>query len=556
MAPKLLKRYAPFLAIIAAQLLLVVVAPSIGPGSQNNAGSISNLGGSNPSGVLPTTSASPGAQPSGSATPGAPGAPGAAGGATSGPGAVGASGAASADDRTKCAKGGVLQQTVTKQSIPCKPAFVGNNGGATYRGVTASTITIVVYQGKVNPVINAVIAAAGAGYNLAQERDAIAAYATFFQKHYEFAGRTIIWKTFQGNCTVDPPDDACLRSEARTIVSTMHPFYVIWPEGRPAFYEELSQLGVDNSGGLSFGGAWARAQAPYHWMAFMDGDRIAENVANYWCQKLNGKDATLAGDASMHTKQRKLGILVREEPANKEAADLLASLVSGKDCAGPKPPVITYSQDIEQAQAQASAGVAALRKAGVTTVVSFGSILEISLQASGFDSNGYHPENLLSGTGLEDLDAAARIVPAAQWDHAFGPADLINAEPRAEDDDALAWKDAGRSGVPFTQGAVDFQEMQQVVWQLQLAGPDLTPQTIASASLNMPVLGGWDQTHDPFVQRYQFTTQGYSGPSDSRQVYWSSTAISKSDGKKGAYVPVDGGRRYTVGTWPKGEPEK
>ena len=575
----LLTRYAPFLALVAVQLVLVGVAPSVGRSSATSGapaplalgqdGSVVGAPGGAPGAGTPVTGGGSGpaaAGPAGTAPStaagGAAGAPaGTAGGGqvagSTAPGAVprGAA-AATGTDRSRCAKGGRLQQAVTQQSVPCAPRFTGDNGGATYRGVTREKLTIVLYQPKVNPVVNSVIQAAGAGEDPAAQRDALAAFASFFQKHYELAGRTVEWKTFSGDCTVDPPDNPCLQAEARTIVSTMKPFWVLWPTGRPAFFRELSRLGVLNSGGLTYGGSFSRGQRPYHWSAFMDGDRVATNVADYWCKKMNGKNAALAGDQALRTQKRKLGILVRQDPANKEGADLLSSLVSGGRCAGPKPTIITYSQDISQSQQQNASAVAALRQAGVTTVVSLGSVLEISLQAQGFTRNGYFPENLMSGAGLTDIDQAARIIPADQWDNAFGPGNLVNAQPREKMDDSLAWRDAGRSGTPYTQAGILFQEMQQIVWQLQLTGPRLTPLDVERASLSMPVLGGWDNSgRNPFVQRYQFSDRGYSGPSDSREVYWSSTARSAADGQAGAYIALRGGQRYPVGSFPGGNPK-
>jgi hypothetical protein len=37
-----------------------------------------------------------------------------------------------------------------------------------------------------------------------------------------------------------------------------------------------------------------------------------------------------------------------------------------------------------------------------------------------------------------------------------------------------------------------------------------------------------------------------------RQVYWSATATTPTDGSNGAYLDVDGGARYQLGQWPGG----
>jgi hypothetical protein len=38
-------------------------------------------------------------------------------------------------------------------------------------------------------------------------------------------------------------------------------------------------------------------------------------------------------------------------------------------------------------------------------------------------------------------------------------------------------------------------------------------------------------------------------------VYWDAKAISPIDGKPGAYISLNGGRRYKLGEWPPGEPQ-
>ena len=51
-----------------------------------------------------------------------------------------------------------------------------------------------------------------------------------------------------------------------------------------------------------------------------------------------------------------------------------------------------------------------------------------------------------------------------------------------------------------------------------------------------------------------FGNGDYTAISDARQVWWDPNAPSKIDGKAGAYVDMDGGRRYAIGEWTPGEP--
>jgi hypothetical protein len=426
--------------------------------------------------------------------------------------------------------------------------------------VTATTITVVRYKPKTDAATNSVLAQADFAESEEQRLDAERAWAAFFEKRYETYGRTIEWKTFQGTCTTSPPDNNCFRLEARTIASTLKPFAVFWPFGRPTFYDELSRLGVVNLGGNTYSRSFNKALRPFHYDVLQDGTRTAENVADYWCKKMQGKNATLAGDPPLRTQRRKMGIVVRESGPNKQAAEELAALVAGRRCgsAAERPEVITFSQDTSRAAQQGNAAVARLRQAGTTTVVSFSDPVELSFQLSSFESQGYHPEHLLTGSQLADNDRVARtLFPASQWVNAFGPSNLTNALPENKTDAFLAYKDGGGRSRPAGRTPVSFAYMQQIVWSIQLAGPQLTPLTVERALLGATPIGGWERSgRNPFVQLNKWGPDSYTAIDDARQVYWDPAATSAADGQRGAYVAVEGGKRYPTAQWPAGEPKR
>jgi hypothetical protein len=87
------------------------------------------------------------------------------------------------------------------------------------------------------------------------------------------------------------------------------------------------------------------------------------------------------------------------------------------------------------------------------------------------------------------------------------------------------------------------------------AGPTLTPEHFEQALLTSDPTGGWDNVHDPTETYVKFGPGDYTAVSDAREVYWDPKAISPIDGKPGAYISLNGGRRYTLGQWPRGEPD-
>ena len=59
-----------------------------------------------------------------------------------------------------------------------------------------------------------------------------------------------------------------------------------------------------------------------------------------------------------------------------------------------------------------------------------------------------------------------------------------------------------------------------------------------------PAYGG-DRLHT----LVQFGAGDYTAQSDVRMTYWDGSATSPINGKQGAYLPLDGGRRHAVGTF-------
>jgi hypothetical protein len=99
---------------------------------------------------------------------------------------------------------------------------------------------------------------------------------------------------------------------------------------------------------------------------------------------------------------------------------------------------------------------------------------------------------------------------------------------------------------------------------IQWAGAHLTPQTILQGVRSAPQINGWTIAQpypgwkccDPYAYGL-YIGSGFSGKWDAREVYWSSSAVSPVDNQPGAWVCADPNcRRYSVGTWPNGEPKQ
>src|SRR5262245_53286441 len=122
----------------------------------------------------------------------------------------------------------------------CYAPFKGNNGGATYQGVTAHSIKVVLYLPEPRDPVLAYIEGAIADTDTNQQTIATAeGYAKFLQTYYETYGRTIDLIPFVA--TGPATDDISARADATTIAETIKPFAVIGgPILTAAFGQEIA----------------------------------------------------------------------------------------------------------------------------------------------------------------------------------------------------------------------------------------------------------------------------------------------------------------------------
>ena len=560
----LARRYAPFLILAAVQVLLVAVVPSTG-GPAGNASSVSAGPGADGNDQTVDASGQPVGDGSGTTGPdgtagGGNGNGGGPGGGGGGPGGGGGKAKGKlTTDKSKCAKNGLVQQDVTITSPPCVPRWSGDNGGATYRGVTATSVNIIHYRAKSNAQVDAILRTQGLASTPEEEAKARDAFDKFFEKHYEFYGRKINWIFVQGNCEITPPAIACFRDEAKTLNEKYTPFSIFWTQAtvQGELFEQWTSMGVINIGGWHFHNDFVTESRPFHWDVFMDGTRATRNLAEYWCKKLQGKNAIYAGDPAIRTLKRKVGVITQNyQYTRKNATDFIA-LVRGGMCGAPTEaaePVYTPS-DISIAQQTAQTAMQRLHDDGVTTVVFMSDPIGPRFFTNSATAQGWYPEHLLFGGGLIDYDVLGRLYETSQWRNAFGPGHLAEPIPFNQSDAARAAADVGVTGL-YAGANLLFAYMHLAVLQVQMAGPNLNPTNVEKGVLSLPAGGGWERTHNPAAVLVKFGPGDYTAIQDSRDAWWDPGLTSKIDGGTGGYRAREGGRRWEIGTWDSSPPGK
>lgn len=547
--------YAPFIALAALQAVIIVAAPSKAPDGDElsslapleaGAGELGAVGADGVA-IDPATG-----QPIGGATAtGAGGGGTAAGGAAVAGGSGTGAGGAPAGDTSHCK--GDRQHDVIYNAPPCRPKFVGDNGGATYKGVTDKEILVVNFQCQPNEQVNAILATQGLAASEEESKAMEDAAIKFINERYELYGRKIVTKRIIGDCPLTPPDPAKSR-QAAAEVAKLNPFMVIHYAAGPETHDVWSRAGIISLGGPNMDLSFYAGRRPFRWDVFPDGTEGAETIGEYYCKKLANKPADHAGTVihaqiGGRTTPRKLGVIVPDNGngASTPNAAKVAQIVKG--CSGQDVPIFTYSSDINRAQEQTDATMAGLINAKVTTVACMCDAIAPVFSTSGATKNRYFPEWLLPGANLLDYDVLGRLYDPAQWAHAFGPSQLVSPVPFEQSDAAKIWRAAGNQGQPCAACNLLTGYLTFVGSLIQEAGPTLNPLTVERGLVGTKSSrGGWAETKgDPGIYLIKFGPNDYNAISDFREVYWDAGATSKIDGKKGAYVDVNGGRRYEPG---------
>jgi hypothetical protein len=508
----------------------------------------------------------------GATTAGDPSAPGAA--ATGAQGGAGAgtvtTGAAAGVSRGGITCGpGVRQMPYNSYAAPCVPAWSGDNGGATSRGVTADAIRIVRrgFPDTANSqAVDAVVAQAG-GASPAVTEAVRQELEPYFGRYYELYGRKIEWIDYDsrfGDSTAETQgkgrEGACL--DAEVVANELHAFAVMGDRtalSKP-FTECAAQRGVVVLDGASYASEnFYRQRHPYAWATITDCERINHQVFEYIGKRLNDRPARWAGDPAMRTRKRVFGVYT---PVGDGQDDTCDKIYDSESARYGIPEVSTYHYvlDVSRFPDEAARGAIQMQRDGVTTLIMACDPISMIFLSQSATAQGWHPEWFLIGIILTDTDNAARLYDQGQVDgHLFGMSqlgattDLLG--PKGEPGKAYGAL-TGKVIPPGTAG--QFYELTVAYNFMQAAGPILTPATLGAGVYRLPPGGAPD-----YPDGYWSYLDGPDGTpgahdhtlvDDAREVYWRGDVRSTNDGKPGTYVETYGGRRFRNGEWPAEEP--
>jgi hypothetical protein len=459
---------------------------------------------------------------------------------------------------------------------PCLPRFTGNNGGATSNGVTSSTIVLAQREFPSTANTQAVAAQAkNAGAALPQVTDQVQqVFLDYFNKAYELYGRHVVLQkvTGTGDATTESlgqgQAQAC--ADADTIANQMHAFGEVgllfndtFVSGGTGPFSQCAaqQKLVEFNGNAYFDESTFQQQNPFVWNEATDCERIANQTADAFNKLLVGKPAIYAGDSGLKAQTRKFGTYVPNlapyERCNGSTSSIFNQVMTKKYHV-PSSVFSTnfrYGLDISTFQQSAQQAMIQFKAAGVTTVVlacdPF-SVMDLTKAAA---AQNYHPEWLLNGVALTDLDQSAQTYDQGEvTGHLFGLSEQAPSQSTTGPTSLagkLYQRLTGHAIPAGTDG--NYSQLAMIFDMLQAAGPDLTPANLARGVHALPTLGApsFEYGHWNFKAGPNgLPTGSHTAISDARFIYWDGNATSPLNGKQGTYTEVFGGKRFTLGEWP------
>ena len=430
-------------------------------------------------------------------------------------------------------------------------ANVKDNGGATARGVTADSITVVVYLAPdTDPVLDFITAAIKDDDTADQIQATYEGYNQLFNEYYQTYGRKVVLKFLHGSGASE--NEVTARADAVKAVDELGAF-AVWggPVLSPAWTEEIKARGV-----ICLGCPAIPDPSPTVFPVTASGAQTRVHLAEYITKKLNGKPAQFAGEDDFKTKTRVLGQVYISQPgtpAEKDAADFKANLA--KD--GVTIQQVPYRLDDLIANPEVATNVISkLKAAGVTTVIVNADPIAPKSFTEEATKQNYFPEWIYGGNALVDTNVFGRTYDQKQWAHAFGISSLAARVENGDNDGGLyTWYTGTRPPAPKTYGVL-FPQPSLFFAGLQAAGPHLTvdsfrqglfaiepgngARTVTQVGITYGNHGIWPETD-------------FYGIDDFTEIWWDPTASGKDETEvdgAGLMRFVDGGKRYRPGEWP------
>jgi hypothetical protein len=514
-------------------LLMSVLVPSKVPDeSAVAAGSGSGDGGSSSEGPATVSTTPDGSEVAG----GGDGAAGGTGGAT----APGSSGGC--PDRKE-------QVPSDPYSPPCT-TFSGSNGGSTSKGVDAKTIKVAYRVLNEKGFQQTLAQLAGASLVDTPEtvKNTVSALAEYFNKSFQFYGRKMNIEFYdgQGSNTNELLGGGVDKAEADgDTAQSLSAFADLSGTSEP-YGDALAKRGIIGFGVPYLSREWMSSRRPFSWSLATDCSIVTEEAADYALKKLLGGNADNAGPG-IQGKPRVVTAIAPDNSWYQECVDAGRKILQSQGKDYPVEP-IQYQLDLGTMSNQASNIVPKLQAEGVTTIIC-GCDPIFPVFFSGVAArNGYFPEFINLGVALDDADIVGQLWNQDFTKHSFGISSLGDAanQPSTQSIGYAAYKTVRQDEPAFSVDLIYYQ-MYMLATGIQMAGPNLTPDTFEAGMFAYPKKQG------P-AGLWGYGPGDYTPQDDVREIYWNPNLPSPYNSKQGTWVDPNPDKRYPKGNIDPGPP--
>ncbi len=398
-------------------------------------------------------------------------------------------------------------QFASPYAAPCIPKFTGNNGGATYDGVTASTITLVEREfpsaADTEEIEAEAKAAGGAIPQVISQVQQV--FLNYFNSVYDLYGRKVVIEPFNTQASFTNEElgqgqpQAC--ADAQTIANQMHAFGETGitngdsyggtgPFSTCAAQDHL----VEFNGDPYYDEAAFEAVNPYVWSTSQNCNTITDSEAEVVSNMLAGKKAIYAGDPTLKDQVRKFAAFVPNVSQYLNCTKDFVNLLEHKYHVNKSElsPSFDYNLDIATFQQSAQQAIIQFKAAGVTTVICSADPFSLGLLTKAAAAQNYHPEWFMTGSALTDQDQVAQglyDLPEIQG-HMFGLSESAPSTALTGPQSLAGPLYQKLTGPAIPQGTDgNYGDMVEIFDDLQAAGPDLTPGNMARGIHALPTIG-------------------------------------------------------------------
>jgi hypothetical protein len=367
------------------------------------------------------------------------------------------------------------RQTESLYSALCVPAFTGDNGGATAKGVTADTINviIVIALGDESPE-----GPLGREFSEADTpiMHDLKVWQHYFNDRYVLYGRYLQFVLVRQSSTNTTQQKASVETQMQ-----YQPFAAIG--NASAAVDELVKRGVIEFGAQNNPVPYYNEHWPYVYSFALDSWQTRYMGTELACKHFAGKPPGELNEKQDPTfdynAPRKWGLLSYQDTTRTGASAMISELAAR---CGIKFE-LTQEYNITDNQQSIGGSMAKFKAAGVTTVMLNVDGLTPALLSTEAQNIRYFPEYIHTGTGEMDSGGTGRLMDDNQARHIVGLSPNEIPRPDEDKDWYRAYKEIDPEGEPE---AAYFRSLQQLAGGIQMAGPKLTPQTFYQGLIKQP----------------------------------------------------------------------